>query len=96
MKPYTTAIHVDRLERMLSQKRVKPCAKCPGTYYFACEVFIDCNPCEICLDFIGLDCTRSACMKSGPNKCPCYILGPEEAIRISLEKIREYRKEHPK
>ena len=42
---------------------------------------------EICKSFVGIDETKFSIFG-----CPCHIFGHEEAIRITLLKIKEYER----
>lgn len=92
---YTTDVHIGRLKEVLAMKDIKHC--CPAAFGFSAynspnfwwsERSI---PCEICLDFVGLDYDGFG------SDCPCQRLGCDEARKRSEEaiiwheKIRKYR-----
>ena len=66
--------HVMMLRRLLKNHH--------KTFYRYCPYFeIHGSECGICLKFIGIE--------NFPD-CPCTILGPEEAIKRTKEKLNNY------
>lgn len=88
-KEYTVAVHVQRLERMLLRKN--PCGCCPAQRYYRPgghlrDMWPDGGyPCDVCCEFAGV--------QPGRWDCPCNSFGPEEARRITREKLNEYYRE---
>lgn len=93
---YTINIHADRLRRMLC--REKPCGHCPAAPFFNAsrpvfdlwqDPFVDNSkanhPCQICRKFVGASPGRF-------DQCPCYVLGPKEAIRRAHKALKKHYK----
>ena len=89
---YTQEIHIKQLRKML--KLPEPCELCPakiGNH----RIFLGWRDlhylkiCSICRKFIGLK-SSSKYMESLNKKCPCNVLGKEEALRRTIEALEEY------
>lgn len=88
MEKYTEDIHAKQLLKVLEQPN--PCRYCPASLTFGRENFFRTqedrsDACTLCRGFVGLK-TRSEFFSG--LRCPCSVLGPEEAIkrtRIALE-----------
>ena len=97
MRKYTRKIHIQRLRQMLG--RDKPCKHCPPSQNFkanalACDLWcssmIDC--CTICREFVGL---AALCKwREVANRCPCHVLGNDEAIKKTVEALRGVKSIH--
>jgi hypothetical protein len=105
MKPrYTLKMHVYRLKRMIANPRELK-RKCPASEGFRSDRsynhFWSNDPCEVCSKFVGIETdTRIV------NPCPCCYFaaavakengvypedvdGCEQALEITLKKIKEY------
>lgn len=94
VKPYSLAIHVERLESML--ELIEPCDSCPATFMFegTDSPFVLWteypSPCQICQEFVGLKFDTL-----GYPKCPCRRLDSEEAIARTTNALVRYRAENP-
>ena len=71
---YTKDIHAESMVEIIAQE--DPCCCCP------CNVAKEDYRCEVCRTFIGIH--------SAPARCPCHILGLEEAIRRTRIALEEY------
>lgn len=82
---YTKEVHIKRLKEMFSDLE-NVCIGCPATEDFSSlkdPGDIWSNPeevCNICRSFVGI--------KEFTYQCPCHYYGEEEAIKITLEKIK--------
>ncbi len=82
MKEYTVETHKAALRLLLEME--KPCRACPAAILPNIGDYI---PCAVCLEFIGI---TDEDQKRKPHvRCPCRILGAEEAIRRTIEKLEE-------
>jgi hypothetical protein len=82
-REYTTRIHAARLLAMLRQGSIS--IKCPAAYRFFYEDMPNegnwsNDPCKVCADFISCHTRRGI-------RCPCLVLGEEEAVERSKEAL---------
>ncbi len=83
-KVYTREIHIERLRKMLNRK--KPCSCCPKGYRYT---MFNSGPwdnsdeaCKICKEFVGIPSGHK-------TTCPCYELGMDEAIEVTLAALEK-------
>lgn len=93
---YTRKIHLERLKKMMELD--EPCCWCPAhigfrygdDHYYPTSS----DPCRVCAETVGIE------LGEGPeritdsmwqgSKCPCFVLGKEEALRRTLEVLEEW------
>jgi hypothetical protein len=87
---YTKKLHAYRLTLMLNRPGV--CSTCPAvplkykqSGYYVNDGYK--NPEEvhsICAEFVGINPNNVI------SRCPCHVLGPDEAIRRTIEALKTY------
>ena len=93
LRRYTKPEHVRRLKIMLN--RENPCGCCPAAPKFSAAKSASLfwvqgveSICKTCRDFLGeLPGHHDA---TGPRKCPCLVLGHEEALKRTHLAIEQY------
>jgi hypothetical protein len=75
-RKYTEKVHAQRLIKVLESGDT--CRKCPASPEYSQGP----DGCEICLNFILPDCIDIP-------SCPCYSLGPQEAVKRSWIALEE-------
>lgn len=91
---YTTKTHVWRLRRMLKTDWAGFIGgTCPATLYKKDELGDRWNNdyCKVCRGFVDLKTKRLPSEHGGwwTVKCPCNILGVDEAVKLTKEKLNE-------
>jgi len=74
---YTEKKHVENLLEMLSEE--DPCSCCP--YPKILLIKRNNNVCNMCREFVDI--------KAKSYKCPCHVLGKEEAIKRTWLKLEK-------
>ena len=86
---YTVRRHIARLKIIFDQPDL--CNLCPAMLMYNKDKFKHIpwtnNPCKVCYTFIGL----KALSHWAGLSCPCKQLGQEEAVRLTLKALKEFR-----
>lgn len=73
---YTQIMHLKRLTKMMEED--EPCRVCPAAAAFGDWNFVGLpRACKVCAETVGIDLST----RKGQNKCPCLVLGKEEALK---------------
>lgn len=87
---YDEKTHIKKLKKMLCMK--EPCRYCPGSFLpnpISSEHVLYKDKCIACTEFIGIIINKRISKLHTRKKCPCYILGKEEAIKRTWLKLEE-------
>ena len=92
---YTQEVHIKQLRKLL--EKPEPCELCPAKIgnpkiirmFLGCRNLEYLKICSICRKFVGLK-SSSKYIESLNKKCPCHVLGKEEALRRTIEALEEY------
>lgn len=86
---YTKEFHLKRLRKMM--QRTDVCKCCPVQIGFTSGVHFVCSgdsdPCRVCVETVGMEVAGARVVTLWPSrlKCPCRVLGPEEALKRTRE-----------
>ena len=88
---YTEKMHAERMIKMIEELGSdEVCYSCPTCKDFSISSGPllglddrDWTDCDICHAFVGMPPTKEC------EECPCDHFGPEEAIRITIQKLKE-------
>lgn len=92
---YTVKLHAHRLSLMMLKD--EPCGCCPASLGFQTGFTVhqwNCvsifSICKTCREFVDLVLIGPSVMPQA--RCPCHVLGPEKALKITRKKLKEYYK----
>jgi len=85
VRNYTVIRHIARLKLILDNPKL--CELCPAILEYNSDKFKHIpwanDPCQVCYTFVGL--------RMAGSSCPCKQVGQEEAVRLTLKALKEFR-----